>query len=1195
MKKNTSISTTETAAQTGYAWLRSPKFAVVVILMVFTVWVVPKPRDDVVSVGGAGHWADLSTMQQRRIVWRPADELSSVVPTDITDASLISPRFADGGTTLYFALRSRRSQSDIYRSRLIHGKWQPGEPVAALNSSADDVGAIPSADGRQLFLYSDRAGGTGGFDIYVSEWHEGAWTTPVNAGRPVNSSADEYDPAISPDGQTLYFASNRIKEINNSRNSNESPQDEWSGTLRLRKSNTFDMYAAVRNNGASTWESVNAIDAINRPDSNEGAPFVSSSGSFLYFASDRPVRGGENPNLDLFRSNIAGATPTPPENLGPGINTPAHESEPALSPEGFTLVFSAHRNGSERLLLSRADEVRIESGWDTSNLRAVSAIWPYGVAITLLVLMLAAILFSTRRRFVQAAGATRFFAGSVMIHVLLLFVLAVWNLPKVIDVITSKTFDAEASTQLFDDNQHQSHEDGRAAYEKLADLQSLEDLPQPEVTRQETETFSVPERTDSPLPTISLDVARTLSPRQLLFVPSNRAQPQRPATKSAPMPSLSRPTPVNAFDVPELQNTSVVLEPVRRPADRPVATQIDMPRTILLVQPVRFDVENPTAVTVRPKASISVAPPAIRIGVEQEAAALPLNPLEMRVAPIPDNPDAAKLAESVVLPAAPVETTERVADEPIPLIEIARVAARVPSPVPFATSGQRSQRREPQPFVDQNAPISNIENRPADPAKMPAVPPREIAPSPVPHDHADIAQLETEKYTLPGSDAPDAAESKDLSDDTVMLVIERSELSAPVPLTPQKMTGPSSRIKERIVVGTLSLERNNAPPAFHKLASQLNRPFAKASAVSLAADSVGLRSMFTLRQGDTRKQYIELFGGTEASEKAVNRGLLWLVQHQNTDGSWSLNRFQENCNGKHPTCNGQGAEASNTAATGLALLPLLAAGNTHVDGAYAKVVATGLQWLIDHQKPDGELLGPGDKQKMYSQGIAAIAMCEAFGMTQHPDFREPAQRSLQYIVNAQNKKTGGWRYNPGEAGDTSVVGWQMMALKSGEMAGLDVPIETHEGIRRWLKSVEGNQPVGGQFGYTNRRVSPAMSAEGLLCLQFLGTGRNDPAMRAGADYLLTQLPEVKQARTSYYWYYGTQVMYHMQGSYWQEWNAALRDMVVDTQIKNGHMAGTWDPVDNWEKRGGRLYSTSMKLLLLEIYYRHLPLYEQLDD
>ena len=1191
MKKSTSILKAETGAQAGYAWLRSPRFAAAVVFVIFALWVVPKPRGRVIPVDGVGRWADLNATPQRRVVWRSADELSSVLPMNIADASMITPRIADGGTTLYFALRSGSGQADIYRSRLVHGKWQAGNPVAALNSTADDVGAIPSADGRTLFLYSNRAGGTGGFDIYVSEWRDEEWTVPVNAGRPVNSSADEYDPAISPDGQTLYFASNRVEQSSGSGESS----GEWSGTLRQRKSNTFDIYAAVRNSIDSSWESVDAVDTINRTDSNEGAPFVSSNGTFLYFASDRPVRGGENQNLDLFRSNITGAALTPPENLGPGINTPDHETEPALSPEGFTLVFSAHRNGSERLLLSRAEEVMVESGWDTSNLRSLSAFWPHGVLTTLLVLMLVAVLFATRERFVQAAGATRFFAGSVMIHVLLLFVLAVWNLPKVIDVITSKTFDAEASTQLFDDNQHQSHEDGRAAYEKLADLQSLQNMPQPDVVRLETEAFSVPERTDSPLPTIPLDVARTMSPRQLLFVPSNRAQPQQRPAKSTLMPALPRPTPVTALAVPDLQKTSVVPEPVKRPGERPVATQIDMPRTILLVQPVRFDIENPTAETVRPTASVNVAPPAVRIGAEQQAAALPSNPLEMRVAPIPDDPDVLKLAEAIVLAAAPVEATDSVSDEPTPLIEIAKVNARAPTPVPFATSGQRSQRREPQPFVDQNAAISNIENRPADPAKMPKVPPRETAPSPVQDEFAGIAELEPEEVALPQNDASESAESKDLSDESLLLVIDRAAVTGPAPLTPQEMSGPSSRIRERIVVGALSVKRNNAPPAFHKLASQLDRPFARASAVSLAADSVGLRSMFTLRQGDTRKQFIELFGGTEESERAVNRGLLWLVQHQNSDGSWSLNRFHENCDGKHPVCNGQGAEVSNTAATGLALLPLLAAGNTHVDGEYAKVVATGLQWLIDHQKPDGELLGPGDKQKMYSQGIAAIALCEAFGMTQHPDFREPAQRSLQYIINAQNKTTGGWRYNPGEAGDTSVVGWQMMALKSGEMAGLDVPIETHAGIRRWLKSVEGNMPVGGQFGYTNRTVSPAMSAEGLLCLQFLGTGRNEAAMRAGADYLLTQLPDVKQGRTSYYWYYGTQVMYHMQGNYWQEWNTALRDMVVNTQIRDGHMAGTWNPVDNWEKRGGRLYSTSMKLLLLEIYYRHLPLYEQLDD
>jgi hypothetical protein len=117
-----------------------------------------------------------------------------------------------------------------------------------------------------------------------------------------------------------------------------------------------------------------------------------------------------------------------------------------------------------------------------------------------------------------------------------------------------------------------------------------------------------------------------------------------------------------------------------------------------------------------------------------------------------------------------------------------------------------------------------------------------------------------------------------------------------------------------------------------------------------------------------------------------------------------------------------------------------------------------------------------------------------------------------------------------------------------------------------------------------------MTAEGLLCLQFLGVEHDDPRMRAGTAYLMKNLPRTDQKNTSYYWYYGTQVMFHLHGDSWNAWNAQLRDHLVDTQRKDGSMAGTWDPRDNWENRAGRLYSTSLKLLMLEVYYRHLPLF-----
>ena len=284
-----------------------------------------------------------------------------------------------------------------------------------------------------------------------------------------------------------------------------------------------------------------------------------------------------------------------------------------------------------------------------------------------------------------------------------------------------------------------------------------------------------------------------------------------------------------------------------------------------------------------------------------------------------------------------------------------------------------------------------------------------------------------------------------------------------------------------------------------------------------------------------------------------------------------------------------------TAGTGLGVLPFLAAGYTHNhDSKYKLVVDKAIKRLIEHQQESGELTSKGDAQRMYSHGIAAIALCEAYGMSQDETLKPHAQKALDFIVAAQHKATGGWRYNPNDAADTSVVGWQMMALKSGEMAGLSVPKACYDLVGKWLRKVGNKKGAGGVFGYQNTNPTPAMTAEGLLCLQFMGTERENPRIRAGADYVLRSLPKTKQPLTSYYWYYATQAMYHMQGSYWETWNAHTSELLISTQQMTGNNAGTWNPIDNWEKSGGRVYATSLKLLMLEVYYRHLPLYEELE-
>lgn len=327
-------------------------------------------------------------------------------------------------------------------------------------------------------------------------------------------------------------------------------------------------------------------------------------------------------------------------------------------------------------------------------------------------------------------------------------------------------------------------------------------------------------------------------------------------------------------------------------------------------------------------------------------------------------------------------------------------------------------------------------------------------------------------------------------------------------------------------------------------------------------------------------------GGTSASEAAVARALAWLEKHQNADGSWSLNRFGSSgdCHGR---CGDPGVE-SDTSATALALLPFLGSGQTHLRGNFTSTVARGLRALIDMQRSDGDLRGPG-QGNMYAHGQAAIALCEAYALTQAENLRQPAQRAIDFIVAAQHE-AGGWRYQPRQPGDLSVVGWQMMALRSAQMAYLKVPDETFLKTTRFLNSVQQNPSVG-QYSYMpGSGPTLVMTAEGLLCRQYSGWRHSNSVLRNGVFWLeTTHLPRADRANM-YYWYYGTQVMHHMGGESWEKWNAALRDLLISLQSGGGHEAGSWAPMGGHDAQGGRLYTTALAACTLEVYYRHLPLY-----
>ncbi len=224
-------------------------------------------------------------------------------------------------------------------------------------------------------------------------------------------------------------------------------------------------------------------------------------------------------------------------------------------------------------------------------------------------------------------------------------------------------------------------------------------------------------------------------------------------------------------------------------------------------------------------------------------------------------------------------------------------------------------------------------------------------------------------------------------------------------------------------------------------------------------------------------------------------------------------------------------------------------------------------------------------------GLAAITLCEAYALTQDKALAGPAQQSINFIVYAQDKTGGGWRYSPGQPGDTSAVGWQIMALKSGHLAYLDVPPKTIAGAINFLNLAQSNS--GANYGYTGPGAGPATTAVGLLCRMYLGWKQDNPALQAGVQFLSKAGPS---KNNMYFNYYATQVIHHWGGDTWKKWNEVMREQLVSTQVQNGtytaEKGSWWTPGQSHGEPGGRLYETSMSTMTLEVYYRHMPLYRQ---
>ncbi len=325
----------------------------------------------------------------------------------------------------------------------------------------------------------------------------------------------------------------------------------------------------------------------------------------------------------------------------------------------------------------------------------------------------------------------------------------------------------------------------------------------------------------------------------------------------------------------------------------------------------------------------------------------------------------------------------------------------------------------------------------------------------------------------------------------------------------------------------------------------------------------------------------------EIDRRSVKLALAWLAAQQNKQtGSWSL---------KGPYKDG-GAYENPVAATALALLAFQGYGITDVEGQYKDNVRLGWQYLLKTQNADGLFTSPAmenHNHTFYAHGPAMIAACEMFAMNpKSTKYKEPAQNAINYAVKTQDPQGGGWRYQPGTDTDTSVSGWILMGMVSGRMAGLDVPEASLQKLSAYLDAaqMEGGSTYRYKVGHP---VTAAVSAEGLLMRQYLGWAREDERLVNGVKFILSYPIDMQKADV-YYWYYATQVCHHMEGDYWKQWNAVMRQALPEAQTKQGPERGSWDPAnDEWGMQGGRLFTTCLCTYMLEVFYRHMPLYDKL--
>ena len=277
---------------------------------------------------------------------------------------------------------------------------------------------------------------------------------------------------------------------------------------------------------------------------------------------------------------------------------------------------------------------------------------------------------------------------------------------------------------------------------------------------------------------------------------------------------------------------------------------------------------------------------------------------------------------------------------------------------------------------------------------------------------------------------------------------------------------------------------------------------------------------------------------------------------------------------------------------------------------FCPVVEKGLVYLARHQarsrdKNDG-YLGGGIRGHV----LATMALCEAYGLSDDDRLKPHARLAIKCLANGQRPAEpkaagrkavgGGWPDPRGQSEDLTMTGWAVLALRAGQMGGVEIPTSALRDAEGFVESCAAGPDGARESRYADRpggEERPEATAVGLLLRQVLGWKKTEPDLIAGCNRLLEVLPPERADRLggSGYFFFATQALRNMEGENFDRWNHLMQQHLVRTQEREGPLGGSWSPGgDGGSRARSRMEATALSLMTLQVYYRQLPLYRALE-